>query len=102
MFLIVVINISLRNQKIIRMMIAVAAIKEVVLMTDQEVVKRATDFARSYKGQPYSESEFNEHLYYALESLVKAGATDEQIKLFNKTVNNLPLKGGSFNSYSGD
>ena len=76
--------------------------KKPVGLTNDEVIKRAMDFARSYKRRPYSASEFSEHKYYAHQSLIKDGATDEQIKLFNKTVNDMPVRGGGFNSYSGD
>jgi hypothetical protein len=56
----------------------------------------------SYKGRPWSSTEFNSVYYPALENLKARGATKRQIALFEKLVADAPIKGGSFNPWSGD
>lgn len=75
--------------------------KPVIRLTDQEVIESAKSLASS-KGYPYSYSEFNCSVAYALQALHDKGITKKQIKLFQKTVNELPVRGGRFNPYSGD
>jgi hypothetical protein len=55
-----------------------------------------------YKGYPWSQTEYNSAYYPALENLKSAGATDEQIALFERLCAEAPLRGGRFNPWSGD
>jgi len=55
-----------------------------------------------YKGQPYSQTEFNFTYVNALYYLENKGATQKQIQEFEKLVEDAPIKGGHFNRYSGD
>jgi hypothetical protein len=76
----------------------VRAVKKV---SDDEV--RATaNHVISYKGRPWSSTEFNSVYYPALENLKARGATKKQVALFEKLVADAPIKGGSFNPWSGD
>ena len=56
----------------------------------------------SYKGRPWSSTEYNSVYYPALESLKVRGATKKQIALFEKLCADAPIRGGSFNPWSGD
>lgn len=70
-------------------------------LTDQEVIASAKSLTSS-KGYPYSYSEFNCAVAYMLQILNNKGITKKQIEIFHKTVDELPVRGGRFNSYSGD
>ena len=70
-------------------------------VTDDEV-RSAANGAISYKGRPWSETEYNMGYYNALESLKTRGATKAQLDLFAKLCADAPIKGGSFNPWSGD
>lgn len=70
-------------------------------VTDDEV-RSAAAGAISYKGRPWSQTEYNMGYYNALESLKSRGATEAQLALFEKLCADAPIKGGSFNPWSGD
>lgn len=70
-------------------------------VTDDDV-RSAANGAISYKGRPWSETEYNMGYYTALESLKSRGATKAQLALFEKLCAEAPIKGGSFNPWSGD
>ena len=70
-------------------------------VSDEEVTKSANAVI-SYKGYPYSQTEFNSVYYNVLAELQKKGATQEQLQKFEQLVNSAPIRGGHFNSYSGD
>lgn len=67
-----------------------------------EEVEQAARAVISHKGYPYSQTEFNCVYYNVLADLQKKGATKEQLQKFEQLVNNAPIRGGHFNSYSGD
>jgi len=69
--------------------------------TDADVRARASAVS-SYKGYPWSETEYNSAYYPALENLKKEGATAEQIALFVRLCAEAELRGGRFNPWSGD
>jgi hydroxymethylpyrimidine pyrophosphatase-like HAD family hydrolase len=56
----------------------------------------------SYKGRPWSQTEYNSVYYPAIESLKARGATQLQLALFETLCAEAPVKGGSFNPWSGD
>ena len=56
----------------------------------------------SYKGRPWSMTEYNMSYYNTLESLKKDGATEAQLAKFAELCAAAPIKGGSFNPWSGD
>jgi hypothetical protein len=70
-------------------------------ITDESVRGAAASVA-SYKGRPWSETEYNMAYYTTLESLQKDGATPAQIELYKKLCAEAPIRGGSFNPWSGD
>ena len=70
-------------------------------VTDDEV-RAAASGAISYKGRPWSQTEYNMGYYNSLESLKTRGATKAQLALFEKLCAEAPIKGGSFNPWSGD
>jgi hydroxymethylpyrimidine pyrophosphatase-like HAD family hydrolase len=70
-------------------------------LSDDEV-RAAASAVISYKGRPWSSTEFNSVYYPALENLKARGATKKQVALFEKLVADAPIKGGSFNPWSGD
>ncbi len=70
-------------------------------LTDADVRASAASVI-SYKGRPWSSTEFNSVYYPTLEGLKAKGATKRQIALFEKLVADAPIKGGSFNPWSGD
>ncbi|UPT75804.1 MAG: hypothetical protein M0D55_09095 [Elusimicrobiota bacterium] len=65
-------------------------------------VRSAAAGVISMKGRPWSQTEFNASYYPALENLKRRGATKAQVALFEKLVADAPIKGGSFNPWSGD
>jgi len=75
--------------------------KKAPKVTDAEV-RSAASGAISYKGRPWSQTEYNMGYYTALESLKSRGATAAQLALFEKLCAEAPIKGGSFNPWSGD
>ncbi len=56
----------------------------------------------AYKGRPWSQTEYNVGYYTTLSSLKERGATKRQIALYEKLCAEAPIKGGSFNPWSGD
>ena len=68
----------------------------------EERVRGAAASAASYKGRPWSQTEYNMAYYNTLESLKKDGATKAQLALFEKLCAEAPIRGGSFNPWSGD
>ena len=70
-------------------------------LTDEHVQSAAKGVA-SYKGRPWSETEFNMAYSAAYSSLEEQGATPEQLKLFEKLCGEAPVRGGGFNPWSGD
>lgn len=83
--------------------LAAGAIKKTggAKVTDDEVRSTAS-YVIGYKGRPWSSTEFNSVYYPALENLKARGATKKQVALFEKLVADAPVKGGSFNPWSGD
>jgi hypothetical protein len=81
----------------------IGAVKRVkkAKVTDDEV-RAAAAGAISYKGRPWSQTEYNMGYYNSLESLKQRGATKKQLALFEKLCADAPIKGGSFNPWSGD
>ena len=69
--------------------------------TDDEV-RGAAAFVASYKGMPWSQTEYNMCYYTTLERLKERGATEAQLALFKKLCDEAPLLGGRFNPWSGD
>ncbi len=69
--------------------------------SDADVRARAAAVA-SYKGYPWSQTEYNATYYPALERLKADGATAEQVALFERLCAEAPLRGGRFNPWSGD
>lgn len=70
-------------------------------ITDERV-RAAANSAIASKGRPWSQTEYNMSYYTTLESLKKDGATAAQIALFEKLCADAPIRGGSFNPWSGD
>lgn len=70
-------------------------------VTDAEV-DAAVKGVISMKGRPWSQTEFNAAYYTAAWSLWEKGASFEQMLAFHKAVDEAPVKGGSFNPWSGD
>ncbi len=69
---------------------------------DEERVKGAAASVASYKGRPWSQTEYNMAYSNAYESLRKDGATKAQLERFEALCAAAPLRGGSFNPWSGD
>ncbi|MEE8424339.1 MAG: hypothetical protein V3S11_00845, partial [Elusimicrobiota bacterium] len=65
-------------------------------------VEAAARSAIAYKGRPWSNTEYNMHYHYAYTALVQKGATQAQLKEFARLSSEAPIKGGSFNPWSGD
>jgi hypothetical protein len=68
----------------------------------EERVRGAAASVASYKGRPWSHTEYNMAYSNTLESLKKDGATKAQLALFEKLCAEAPIRGGSFNPWSGD
>jgi hydroxymethylpyrimidine pyrophosphatase-like HAD family hydrolase len=68
----------------------------------EERVQGAAASVASYKGRPWSQTEYNMAYSNTLESLKKDGATKAQLELFEKLCAEAPIRGGSFNPWSGD
>jgi hypothetical protein len=65
-------------------------------------VAAAAKSAASYKGRPWSSTEFSMQSYYARLSLEEAGATRAQLETFERLLAEAPVLGGGFNPWSGD
>lgn len=81
---------------------AIKKVKGQAPKISDERVTGAANSVISYKGRPWSNTEYNMAYYTTLESLKKAGATPAQVALFEKLCADAPIRGGSFNPWSGD
>ncbi|MFA6093162.1 MAG: hypothetical protein WCU88_08175 [Elusimicrobiota bacterium] len=79
----------------------VASAAQVGTLSD-ETVRSAAKGTASYKGRPWSSTEYNMAVGQAENSLILRGATPEQLQLFNKVCSDAPVKAGGFNPWSGD
>lgn len=70
-------------------------------MTDADIEASARSVVSS-KGRPWSQTEYNVGYYTTLSYLKEHGATKRQIALYEKLCADAPIKGGSFNPWSGD
>jgi hypothetical protein len=70
-------------------------------VTDEQIQSAARGVA-SYKGRPWSSTEYNMNYGMTYWSLEERGATPEQLKLFEKLCDEAPVRGGGFNPWSGD
>ncbi|MBI5209620.1 MAG: hypothetical protein HY927_06550 [Elusimicrobia bacterium] len=68
---------------------------------DKDVEGAATGVA-SYKGRPWSSTEYNLVYHQAYMGLVARGATRAQLELFGRLCDEAPMRGGGFNPWSGD
>ncbi len=75
--------------------------KSARLLSDDQVRARAASVI-SYKGYPWSQTEYGAVYYPALERLKTDGATAEQLALFERLCAQAPIRGGRFNPWSGD
>jgi hydroxymethylpyrimidine pyrophosphatase-like HAD family hydrolase len=70
-------------------------------VTDERVASAARGVI-SYKGRPWSMTEYNMSYYTTLDTLKREGATEGQLAKFAELCAAAPIKGGSFNPWSGD
>ena len=70
-------------------------------LTDERIRSAARGVA-AHKGRPWSSTEYNMSYGMTYDSLERAGATPEQLQLFEKLCAEAPIIGGSFNPWSGD
>jgi hydroxymethylpyrimidine pyrophosphatase-like HAD family hydrolase len=70
-------------------------------VTDDDI-RAAAAGVIAYKGRPWSQTEYSSVYYPAIESLKSRGATQLQLALFETLCAAAPIKGGSFNPWSGD
>ncbi|MDD5657435.1 MAG: hypothetical protein PHF00_09310, partial [Elusimicrobia bacterium] len=68
----------------------------------EEKVRAAAHGAISRKGRPWSSTEYNAAYAEAYWKLETAGATPEQMGLFQRLCDEAPVRGGGFNPWSGD
>lgn len=68
----------------------------------EERVRSAALGSISQKGRPWSSTEYNAASYYNRIALEMAGATEEQLKLYDELCDAAPVRGGGFNPWSGD
>lgn len=68
--------------------------------SDAEIVAMAKGLAQTYKGAPWSYTEYHSVLYPTLDSLRQQGVPERQIQLFQNTCDEFP--GRPFNPWSGD
>lgn len=80
---------------------AVASVTPVGKVTEESVRASAAG-AASHKGRPWSQTEYSAASYYARVGLETAGATAAQLALFDRLVDEAPVRGGGFNPWSGD
>jgi len=67
-----------------------------------ETVRKMADHVALFKGRPWSWSEFNATKSNVRRNLAEEGATEEQLKEFDRIIDEAPIAGGSFNAWSGD
>lgn len=65
-------------------------------------IESAARSVASYKGRPWSSTEYNMNYSLTLDSLRKQGATEEQLQRFRDLADAAPVKAGGFNPWSGD
>ncbi|MDD5628155.1 MAG: hypothetical protein PHU21_03760, partial [Elusimicrobia bacterium] len=70
-------------------------------VTDEQIRSAARGVA-SYKGRPWSSTEYNMAYGTTYWSLEERGATSEQLQLFEKLCDEAPVRAGGFNPWSGD
>ncbi|MBI5624747.1 MAG: hypothetical protein HY924_13290 [Elusimicrobia bacterium] len=70
-------------------------------LSDAEVEASARG-AASYKGRPWSSTEYNMNYSMTEWNLVERGATKAQLEKFRKLCDEAPVRGGGFNPWSGD
>jgi hypothetical protein len=68
----------------------------------EEQIRSGAKGAASYKGRPWSATEYNMAYGTTYWDLEERGATPEQLKLFEKLCDEAPVRGGGFNPWSGD
>jgi hypothetical protein len=78
------------------------AVKDMFTGPSRAEVEAAARGAASYKGMPWSHTEYSMTLAGYESGLRKAGATFAQLQLFHKLADAAPIKGGRFNPWSGD
>ncbi|MFH2201862.1 MAG: hypothetical protein ABIJ96_01990 [Elusimicrobiota bacterium] len=67
-----------------------------------DVIKSAAQSVASYKGRPWSSTEYNMHYGMTYASLVQRGATKAQLEEYRRLCAEAPVRGGGFNPWSGD
>lgn len=67
-----------------------------------EAIKSAASGVASYKGRPWSSTEYNMAYGTTYWNLEERGATAGQLKLFEMLCDEAPVRGGGFNPWSGD
>jgi hypothetical protein len=70
-------------------------------VTDEQIQSAARGVA-SYKGRPWSSTEYNMNYGMTYWYLEEQGATSEQLKEFERLCDAAPVRAGGFNPWSGD
>lgn len=65
-------------------------------------IEAAAKSVASYKGRPWSQTEYNMSESMTGDSLRRDGASPAQMRLFQKLCDEAPVRGGGFNPWSGD
>jgi hypothetical protein len=65
-------------------------------------IEAAAKSVASYKGRPWSQTEYNMSEATTADSLRRDGASPAQLRLFQKLCDAAPVRGGGFNPWSGD
>jgi hypothetical protein len=65
-------------------------------------IEAAAKSVASYKGRPWSQTEYNMTESMTGDSLRRDGASPAQMRLFQKLCDAAPVRGGGFNPWSGD
>jgi hypothetical protein len=65
-------------------------------------VEAAANGTASYKGRPWSSTEYNLNWAMGYDSLRRRGATAAQLKRYEELTAAAPMRGGGFNPWSGD
>ena len=80
---------------------AVASAVALGTVSDDSIRASAQGVA-SYKGRPWSSTEYNLNYAMGYDGLERRGATPQQLDLFRKLCDEAPMRGGGFNPWSGD
>lgn len=80
---------------------AAASVVAVGSLADS-AVEAAANGTASYKGRPWSSTEYNLNWAMGYDSLRRRGATAAQLKRYEELTAAAPIRGGSFNPWSGD